>query len=126
MKKIKILFLFITLLFISACNSEKIDEQLNTVTINVYDKESNLIYDEKVETKEKILSDVITNIEDLKVITVDSEYGEYITSILDIEEGDNYYWSYYIDDEYAQTGISSCKVEDGKTYSFKIERYVSD
>ncbi len=126
MKKIKILFLFITLLFISACNSEKIDEQLNTVTINVYDKESNLIYDEKVETKEEILSDVITNIEDLKVITVDSEYGEYITSILDIEEGDNYYWSYYIDDEYAQTGISSCKVEDGKTYSFKIERYVSD
>ena len=127
MKKLKIVFLFIMLIFISACNNtEDVNKNLTTITVNVYDKEANEIYNEEISTNEEYLSDVLKNIDELNVITVDSQYGEYVTSILEISEGDNYYWSYYIDDEYAQVGISSCKVEDGKTYTFKIERYTND
>ena len=127
MKKLKIVFLFIMLIFISACNNtEDVNKDLTTITVNVYDKEANEIYNEEISTNEEYLSDVLKNIDELNVITVDSQYGEYVTSILEISEGDNYYWSYYIDDEYAQIGISSCKVEDGKTYTFKIERYTND
>ena len=127
MKKLKVVFLFIMLIFISACNNtEDVNKDLTTITVNVYDKEANEIYNEEISTNEEYLSDVLKNIDELNVITVDSQYGEYVTSILEISEGDNYYWSYYIDDEYAQIGISSCKVEDGKTYTFKIERYTND
>ena len=127
MKKLKVIFLFIMLIFISACNNTKdVNKDLTTITVNVYDKEANEIYNEEISTNEEYLSDVLKNIDELNVITVDSQYGEYVTSILEISEGDNYYWSYYIDDEYAQVGISSCKVEDGKTYTFKIERYTND
>ena len=127
MKTLKVVFLFIMLIFISACNNtEDVNKDLTTITVNVYDKEANEIYNEEISTNEEYLSDVLKNIDELNVITVDSQYGEYVTSILEISEGDNYYWSYYIDDEYAQVGISSCKVEDGKTYAFKIERYTND
>ena len=127
MKKLKVVFLFIMLIFISACNNtEDVSKDLTTITVNVYDKEANEIYNEEISTNEEYLSDVLKNIDELNVITFDSQYGEYVTSILEISEGDNYYWSYYIDDEYAQVGISSCKVEDGKTYTFKIERYTND
>lgn len=127
MKKFKVIFLFAMLIFISACNkTDKVDEDMVSININVYDKEAKEIYNQEISTNEKYLSEAIKDIEDLNVITVDSEYGEYITSILDISEGDNYYWNYYINDEYAQVGISSCKVEDGKTYTFKIERYTND
>lgn len=127
MKTLKVVFLFIMLIFISACNNtEDVNKDLTTITVNVYDKEANEIYNEEISTNEEYLSDVLKNIDELNVITVDSQYGEYVTSILEISEGDNYYWSYYIDDEYAQVGISSCKVEDGKTYTFKIERYTND
>ena len=127
MKKFKVILLFAMLIFISACNkTDKVDENMISININVYDKEAKEIYNQEISTNEKYLSEAIKDIEDLNVITVDSEYGEYITSILDISEGDNYYWNYYINDEYAQVGISSCEVEDGKTYTFKIERYTND
>lgn len=53
----------------------------------------------------------------------DSEYGKYITSILGIEQGDNYYWSYYINNEYANVGVSNCEIEQDKIYTFKIEKF---
>lgn len=36
-----------------------------------------------------------------------------------------YYWSYYINDEYAQAGISSIKVKNVDTYNFIYEYYKS-
>lgn len=93
------------------------------IIINVYDKDSIEIYNETINTEETYLADVLETLDELNVEMEDSDYGMYITSILDIEEGDNYYWSYYIDDEYASVGVSSCVIEDDVTYSFKIEKY---
>ena len=81
------------------------------------------IYNKEIRTDEEYLIDVLKDTEELNVITEDSKYGEYITSIMGIEEVNNYYWVYYIGEEYATVGVSNCKLEEEKTYNFKIERY---
>jgi len=94
------------------------------IIINVFDKENTEIYNKTIATEEKYLADVLETIEDLDIVMEDSQYGKYITSILGIEEGDSYYWSYYINNEYASIGVSSCEIEENSIYSFKIEKYV--
>ena len=97
--------------------------QKTQIIINVFDKENTEIYNKTIETEENYLVDVLETIEDLDIVMEDSQYGKYITSILGIEEGDSYYWSYYINDEYASVGVSSCEIEENSVYSFKIEKY---
>ncbi len=35
---------------------------------------------------------------------------------------DKVYWAFYIDGEYAMTGVDSTPIEEGKTYCFKAEK----
>ena len=55
----------------------------------------------------------------------DSEYGLYVTSVCGIEliwsEENPHYWAFYINDEYAQTGVDSTEAEEGAVYLFKAE-----
>ncbi len=54
-----------------------------------------------------------------------SEYGLYVTTVdgttLDYNE-DGMYWAFYIDGEYASTGVDSTEVTAGAQYSFKAEK----
>lgn len=54
----------------------------------------------------------------------DSEFGLYVTTVngttLDWDK-DQKYWAFYIDGEYAQTGVDSTTVDPGTEYSFKAE-----
>lgn len=99
------------------------DEQQKTIIISVHDKENKNIFKEEIETNKTYLIDVLEENKDLKVITEDSQYGKYITSIMGIKQEDDYYWSYYIDEQYAITGVSECEIEENKHYSFKIEKF---
>jgi len=131
MKKInkKILFILLgvfiviasILLFNKFKNKDDID--FKKISVVVFDQYNEIIYDKKIETKEKYLIDFLKNTTELKIISKTGDYGEYIISILDKEEGDNYYWNYYINGEYATVGVSSLKIEDGKEYSFKLEKF---
>ena len=52
------------------------------------------------------------------------EYGLYVTKVNGIEaiyENDKTYWSFYVNGEYAMTGVDTTPVEDGATYAFKVE-----
>lgn len=119
-----IIALLIALIAIyGAFNNKVAKENISKITINIYDKENTNIYEKNLETEKKYLIDVLKDIEELKIIYEDGQYGAYITSIMDIKQEDDYYWSYYINDEYATTGISNCKIEDGKEYDFKIEKF---
>lgn len=54
----------------------------------------------------------------------DSEFGLYVTTVNGITldwDKDQMYWAFYIDGEYAQTGVDSTDVVDGAVYSFVAE-----
>lgn len=103
------------------------DENVTTIekniTISVFDKESQNIYSGDVATEAVYLIDALEAVEELNVVSQNGVYGAYITSINGISQDDSSYWTYYVDDEYASVGVSGCKIEEGKTYTFKIEEY---
>lgn len=127
-KKMKIFLLMLIIVLaiigIMCFNKDYVTENENVqIQIAVFDKMNSEIYSEDIITNAEYLSDALREAEGLEMVTEDGDYGEYITSIMGIEQGDNYYWSYYVNEEYATTGISGCKIEDGATYSFKIEKF---
>lgn len=109
--------------FVKQNNNEQVVNEKSKITIGVYNKENSNIYNKEIETEQEYLIDVLKDIEELKVVTEDSQYGDYIISIMGIEQSDNYYWTYYINDKYAEVGISSCKIEDGVIYNLKMESF---
>lgn len=132
-RKIIILFLLLLspLLFLTGCNNkeEKESQSLNKIKIVIVDDNKEELYNKEVETDKKLLIDVLKENENFKLKYEESEYGAYITSLYGIEqknEGNGmYYWSYYIDDNYAEVGVSSCEIKNGSTYKFVYEYYES-
>ena len=94
------------------------------ITLNVFDKSGDVICKENLNTYEKYLIDVLNeNKEKINFEIEDGPYGAYIISMMNIEQGDDFYWSYYINGEYASTGISNCLISSGDIYDFKIEQF---
>ena len=55
----------------------------------------------------------------------DGEYGRYVKTVNGITadyDTDGSYWAFYINGEYAMTGVDSTEIEDGATYTFKVEK----
>lgn len=55
----------------------------------------------------------------------DSEYGLYVKEVNGVVadyDVDGTYWAFYIDGEYAMTGVDSTDIVDGATYEFVIEQ----
>ena len=55
----------------------------------------------------------------------EGEYGLYVKTVNGITadyDTDGKYWSFYINDEYAQTGVDATDITEGDSYSFKIEQ----
>ena len=55
----------------------------------------------------------------------DSEYGLYVTTVNGITadwDADQTYWAFYIDGEYAMTGIDATEIVDGSTYSLVLTK----
>lgn len=107
----------------STNNQNNNDKTITIITVSVFDKENKEIYNKTIETEEKYLSEIMEKNKELDVKMENSTYGKYITSILGLEQGNNYYWSYYINGEYANIGISNCELEQNKIYTFKIEKF---
>ena len=54
----------------------------------------------------------------------ESEYGLYVKTVNGITadyDKNGTYWAFYINDEYAQTGVDSTPIAEGEVYSFKVE-----
>lgn len=54
----------------------------------------------------------------------ESEYGLYVKTVngLTVDwDKDGKYWAFYIDGEYAMTGVDATDVNPGSTYTFKVE-----
>lgn len=55
----------------------------------------------------------------------ESEYGLYVKTVNGITadyDKDGVYWAFYVDDEYAQSGVDSTAVTEGAAYAFKVEK----
>ncbi len=62
---------------------------------------------------------------ELELIAGDeSEYGLYVKTVNGITadyDKDGVYWAFYVNGEYAQTGVDSTNITEGDSYSFKVE-----
>lgn len=101
-------------------SNQKVEKDIK---ILISDKDGNNIFSGDVETEAMYLIDALNETENVNVVFENGPYGAYITEINGIKQEDGYYWTYYINDEYASVGASTCEIEDGKTYSFKIEKF---
>lgn len=55
----------------------------------------------------------------------ESMYGLYVTTVNGITidyEQDGAYWAFYINGEYAVSGVDATAITEGETYSFKVEK----
>lgn len=55
----------------------------------------------------------------------DGDYGLYIRSvngITAIYEDNQTYWAFYINDEYAMSGVDTTQIEAGTSYALKVEK----
>ncbi len=53
------------------------------------------------------------------------DYGLYVKTVNGITadyDTDGAYWAFYVDGEYAQSGVDTTNIEEGKTYTFKYEK----
>lgn len=54
----------------------------------------------------------------------EGQYGLYVKTVNGITvdyDTDGKYWAFYVDEEYASTGVDSTQVVQGGTYSFKVK-----
>lgn len=63
----------------------------------------------------------------LELELIDGEEGQYglfvktVNGITVDYDKDGKYWAFYVNDEYAQTGVDTTKITQGDVYSFRVE-----
>ncbi len=89
---------------------------------NVIDAEGNTTGYE-IHTDKETVGDAL--LENDLIAGDDSEYGLYIKEVTGITadyDVDGTYWAFYINGEYATSGADTTAIEDGETYTLKVEK----
>lgn len=100
----------------------EVGEGKTEFTLTVTDGEGNdKVY--LVHTDKESVGDALL---ELKLIEGEvGPYGLYITSVCGITadyDVDGSYWAFYVDGEYAMTGVSDTAISDGGSYQLKVEK----
>ena len=88
----------------------------------VVDKEGNEINFE-IHTDKETVGEALLDLE--LIAGEDGEFGLYVKTVNGITadyDVDQTYWAFYVDGEYAMSGVDVTKIEEGKTYAFKVEK----
>lgn len=76
----------------------------------------------EIHTDKETVGDALT---ELELISGDEgDYGLYVKTVNGITvdyDTDGKYWAFYINGEYASTGVDSTPIVEGESYSFKVE-----
>ena len=116
MKKLLSMLLVLVLVFsLAACSAKT---SFTVVTTDLEGKETT----HTVKTDAATVGEAL--LEEGLIAGEDSQYGLYITIVNGIPldwEKDGKYWAFYINGEYAMTGVDTTEVEDGAVYTFKPE-----
>lgn len=106
----------------AAVEATVVGEGAVAFTFEVVDGEGNTTYftvnTDKTTVGEALLDNGLVEGED-------SDYGLYVKTVNGITadyDVDQTYWAFYVDGEYAMTGVDSTDVVAGSTYSFKVEK----
>lgn len=77
----------------------------------------------QINTDKKMVGEALQELE-----LIDGEegpYGLYVKTVNGITvdfDKDGKYWAFYVDGEYAMSGVDKTEIEAGATYSFKVEK----
>ena len=122
MKKILSVLLALVMVFtLVACGTAKSETKNASFKVIATDLEGNeTTFD--YTTDKATVGEVL--IEEGLIEGHETEYGLYVDSVNGIAldwDKDGKYWAFYINGEYAQTGVDTTNVEDGAVYTFKPE-----
>ena len=116
MKKLLSLLLVLVMVFtLVACSAKT---SFTVVTTDLSGKETT----HKIKTDAATVGEALIEEGLIKGHTTD--YGLYVDEVNGIAldwDKDGKYWAFYINGEYAQTGVDTTNVEDGAVYTFKPE-----
>ncbi len=90
-------------------------------TFTVVDKEGNETQFE-IHTDQETVGDALAELG--LIAGEEGQYGLYVQTVNGITadyDKDGVYWAFYINGEYAQTGVDLTPITDGEHYSFKVE-----
>lgn len=76
----------------------------------------------EIHTDQSVVGDALSELE--LIAGDESEYGLYVKTVNGITldyDTDGKYWAFYVNGEYAATGVDSTPVVEGESYSFKAE-----
>ncbi len=107
---------------VATADSNVLGEGQTTFNFTVVDKDGN-------ETEFEIHTDKETVGEALLEVNMiageESEYGLYVKTVNGITadyDTDGVYWAFYVNGEYATSGVDTTPVTEGDSYSFKVEK----
>ncbi len=75
-----------------------------------------------IKTDKAIVGDALVELE--LISGQDSQYGLMVETVCGetvIYDTDGKYWAFYVNGEYAMSGVDTTNIENGATYAFKVE-----
>lgn len=103
-------------------NGAVLGEGSHEFDFTVVDAEGNEITAE-IHTDKTTVGEALLELE--LIAGEDSEYGLYVKTVNGITadfDVDGTYWAFYIDGEYAMTGVDATDITDGSSYALKVEK----
>ena len=91
--------------------------------ISIYGKNSDLLFNQELVTDNNNLLTVLENLNEINLVTETGQYGAFITSLMGQNQEDNYYWVYYINDNYATVGVENYSINNQDQIEFRLEKY---
>lgn len=101
--------------------SNQLGEGSTKFIFTVVDKEDNETRFE-IHTDKETVGEALMELE--LIAGEEGDYGLYVKTVNGITadyDKDGAYWAFYVNGEYAQTGVDSTMITEGDTYSFKVE-----
>ena len=102
-------------------DSNQLGEGSTKFTFTVVDKEGNETQFE-IHTDKETVGEALTELG--LIAGEESSYGLYVKTVNGITadyDKDGAYWAFYVNGEYAQTGVDSTMITEGDNYSFQVE-----
>lgn len=93
--------------------------KITVIVVDVDGNETNFV----VNTDKETVGDAL--LEQNLIEGEEGDYGLYVKTVNGITadyDTDQTYWAFYVNGEYASTGVDSTPVNEGDTYEFKVEK----